>query len=88
MKKIYAQCPEERNKECYHDHTPYRGSIPCTGPRICTMCGTLFNEQEYAQLFKKRLIRRKRSNRRRKILNTIETIRHKIWKINKQILNP
>lgn len=39
MKQRFALIPAEREKECEHLHMPYRGSIPCTGPRVCTMCG-------------------------------------------------
>ena len=39
-KKQYALDPAEREKECTHElGFAYRGSIPCTGPRICYMCG-------------------------------------------------
>ena len=24
---------------CTHSRFPYAGDIPCTGPRLCTMCG-------------------------------------------------
>lgn len=48
--KRFALYPSERHKVCLHEHAPYRGNIPCTGPRICTMCGTLFdNDQELAE---------------------------------------
>ena len=39
MKKLHALDPKVREQECEHTHTPFSGSIPCTGPRICTMCG-------------------------------------------------
>jgi len=39
MKKIFALIPSERSKECPHEHMHYRGTIPCTGPRVCSMCG-------------------------------------------------
>jgi hypothetical protein len=39
-KKVFALAPSEREKECEHEHAPYSGVIPCTGPRVCTMCGT------------------------------------------------
>ncbi len=31
--------PAQRLQPCEHAHMPYRGSIPCTGPRACTACG-------------------------------------------------
>lgn len=40
MKKILALHPEVREQECEHVHAPYSGSMPCTGPRICSMCGS------------------------------------------------
>ena len=46
-KKIYALIPAEREKDC--DHAlgfPCRGRLPCTGPRVCPLCGT---RQEAAQ---------------------------------------
>ena len=42
MKKRYALVASEREKECPHVHVPFTGSIPCTGPRVCSMCGTRF----------------------------------------------
>ena len=45
-KKILALDPKEREKECTHEHTPYSGSVPCTGNRRCTMCGTIVDESE------------------------------------------
>lgn len=32
-----------RTMTCTHEHTPYRaiGGMPCTGPRVCTMCGAV-----------------------------------------------
>lgn len=39
-KKQYALNPSEREKECTHElGFAYTGTIPCTGPRICRMCG-------------------------------------------------
>jgi len=33
--------PEMRELECEHTlGFPYTGTIPCTGPRVCPMCGT------------------------------------------------
>ena len=43
-RKRWALFPEVRQKVCTHDHTPYRGSMPCTGLLICTMCGMLFDD--------------------------------------------
>jgi len=39
MLKRFALVPSERLKECRHEHMRYRGAIPCTGPRVCSMCG-------------------------------------------------
>jgi len=40
-KKIHALFPEEREKECNHPSGfAYSGKIPCTGPRVCHLCGT------------------------------------------------
>lgn len=39
----FARTAEQRKQWCKHEHTPYRGKIPCTGPLICTMCGLLFD---------------------------------------------
>lgn len=39
-RKKYAANPAEREKVCDHPlGFPYRGRIPCTGPRVCPMCG-------------------------------------------------
>jgi hypothetical protein len=39
--KIYALVPSERLKECDHfSGFSYTGTIPCTGPRVCHLCGT------------------------------------------------
>ena len=46
MKKKYALVPSEREKECYHEMGFYwTGKIPCTGIRICYMCGTKEHEE-------------------------------------------
>jgi hypothetical protein len=37
--KVNALYPPVRLEVCDHVHMPYRGSVPCTGPRVCTMCG-------------------------------------------------
>lgn len=39
--KFLAACPAERDKICTHDHTPYRGPMPCTGPRVVLFPGAL-----------------------------------------------
>ncbi len=44
--KKWAMDPEERGKICAHESTPYRGAMPCTGPRVCIMCGMEFWSQE------------------------------------------
>lgn len=51
-KKTFAQFPKEREKICIHDHAPYRGQIPCTGPRRCTMCGMEFNDDKELETFR------------------------------------
>lgn len=45
--KRWALIPEERDKICLHGDPvvgitwgSYTGSMPCTGPYRCTMCGT------------------------------------------------
>ena len=44
MNKRYALIPSERNKPCTHEHAPYSGRMPCTGPRVCSMCGTVVDD--------------------------------------------
>lgn len=44
-----------RTKLCKHEHTPYRGEMPCTGPLICTMCGALFDSETKQEIHKWRL---------------------------------
>jgi len=39
MLKRFALIPEEREKECNHAFLHFRGSMPCTGPKVCSMCG-------------------------------------------------
>ena len=40
-KKIHALYPDVREQECDHPGGfPYRGTIPCTGPQVCYLCGT------------------------------------------------
>lgn len=39
--KKNALDPAEREKECLHElGFQYSGRIPCTGPKVCYMCGT------------------------------------------------
>ena len=45
-KKTRALVPSEREKICTHEHAPYRGEIPNTGPKKCSMCGMLFGSDE------------------------------------------
>lgn len=42
-KKANAIAWSVSRETCTHDHTPYRasGGMPCTGPRVCTMCNTI-----------------------------------------------
>ena len=41
-KKVYALVPAEREKECDHPAGfAYTGRVPCTGPRVCYLCGTV-----------------------------------------------
>ena len=47
MKKVYALFPAERERECDHPMGfPYTGRIPCTGPRVCSLCGTRIKDAE------------------------------------------
>ena len=39
MNKRFALIPAEREKECTHEWLHFRGTIPCTGPKVCSMCG-------------------------------------------------
>lgn len=40
-KKIFAADPAVRGQDCDHPSGfPYQGRIPCTGPRVCPLCGT------------------------------------------------
>ena len=46
-KKRFALFPEAREQECDHPlGFPYAGSVPCTGPRKCPLCGTGEEEAE------------------------------------------
>ena len=55
MKKRLALIPSEREKECEHERLHYRGAIPCTGPKVCDMCGLREDEillhRKVAKLF-------------------------------------
>lgn len=42
--KIYALDPSERTKPCPHTFIRWNGIIPCTGIKVCDMCGTKFEE--------------------------------------------
>lgn len=45
--KIYALFPSERTKECDHPSGfAFRGKMPCTGPRVCHLCGTREEDAE------------------------------------------
>jgi hypothetical protein len=49
-KKRFALNPRERDKECSHElGFRYNGTIPCTGPKVCLMCG---EQEERAALRK------------------------------------
>ena len=40
MKKINALISSDRDKDCTHEMGfRYMGSVPCTGPLVCIMCG-------------------------------------------------
>lgn len=39
-KKRYALVPSESEKVCTKHAWSYSGAMPCTGPILCTMCGT------------------------------------------------
>lgn len=43
--KSRAADPAERDNICTHNQTPYRGDMPCTGPRVCIACGMEFWSQ-------------------------------------------
>ena len=46
-KKVNALIPEIREQECHHDCSfAFTGKLPCTGPRICLMCGTRKEDAE------------------------------------------
>lgn len=46
-KKIHAQDPTVRDEECGHPlGFPYRGEMPCTGPRLCPLCDTHEDDAE------------------------------------------
>lgn len=44
IRKRLAQDVNEAQKECHHLHMHYRGAIPNTGPRVCSMCGSTEDE--------------------------------------------
>ena len=54
MKKRFALIPAVREQECDHEHWHYRGEIPCTGPRVCNMCGEILPESEGKEVSTKR----------------------------------
>lgn len=45
-KKIYALLPSEREKTCNNHLVTYAGLIPCTGNRVCLMCGAEVDREE------------------------------------------
>lgn len=51
-KQRFALDPGLRDRECSHSHMPYAGKIPCTGGRVCTMCGLRLSDDEYRQMRK------------------------------------
>ena len=56
--KKRALYPEVRERICTHEHAPYSGTIPCTGPKCCTMCGMTFNDDEHLRLCREAAIAR------------------------------
>ena len=42
-RKRNALYPDIRDQWCEHDHAPYRGKTPCTGPLKCSMCDLLLD---------------------------------------------
>jgi len=38
--KRFALIPSERSKPCTDHSFRYTGTIPCTGPQVCYLCGT------------------------------------------------
>lgn len=46
ISKRFALLPSEREKPCPHEMVAYIGRIPCTGPRVCRMCGTVEPREE------------------------------------------
>lgn len=45
-KRKYALVPATRVTICEHPHVYYQGVVPCTGPQVCSMCGTAFVSDE------------------------------------------
>ena len=43
--KRNALYPDERQKECPHEHLSYSGTMPNTGVKKCTMCGMEFDPE-------------------------------------------
>lgn len=41
-RKKHALVPETRLRVCPHDHVYFQGKVPCTGPRVCSMCEMTF----------------------------------------------
>ena len=54
-KKKWALSPSERNKICFHVPLHYTGKMPCTGPVMCSMCGTIWNTIEEAKEYREKL---------------------------------
>ena len=50
---VWNQHSELCSWPCKHSHVHYRGAIPCTGPIICSMCGTLWDTMEEAKATQK-----------------------------------
>lgn len=48
FRKRFHLIPEHRNEPCDHFLAfRYQGRVPCTGPRVCDMCGA--TEAEVAE---------------------------------------
>lgn len=46
IRKRFALLPEERGKACTYHLWRFTGTVPCTGPQVCTLCGTRKEDAE------------------------------------------